>query len=119
MDTTAGVLTLDQIARRVIVEYLGIRAGETFLLVTDGTVETTLSDALLQAALDAEVDPAHSIIRTRGSSGEEPPAPVAAAMADADVCLCIASRSIYHTNATGRAKSAGTRGCFNSPADLI
>jgi leucyl aminopeptidase (aminopeptidase T) len=117
MDAMSGVLTLDEIARRVIVDYLGVRAGETFLLVTDGTVTSTLSDAILRAAFEADVDPAHSVIRTRGTSGQEPPAPVAAAMAAADVCLCIASRSIYHTNATGRARSAGTRGCFNSPAD--
>jgi leucyl aminopeptidase (aminopeptidase T) len=118
MDATSPVLTLDEIARRVIVDYLGVSAGETFLLVTDGTVAETLSDAILSAAADASVDPAHSIIRTRSTSGEEPPPPVAAAMAEADVCLCIASKSIYHTNATGQARSAGTRGCFNSPADL-
>lgn len=118
MDATSPVLTLDEIARRVIVDYLGVSAGETFLLVTDGTVDTTLSDALLNAASDAVVDPAHAVIRARATSGEEPPAPVAAAMAEADVCLCIASKSIYHTNATGRARAAGTRGCFNGPADL-
>jgi leucyl aminopeptidase (aminopeptidase T) len=39
-------------------------------------------------------------------------------MAVADVCLCVASRSIYHTGATGRARLAGTRGCFNAPAGL-
>jgi len=114
----SGVLTLDEIARRVVVDYLGVTAGETFLLVTDATVAPTLSDALLNAASDASVDPTHAIIRTRATSGQEPPPPVAAAMAEADVCLCIASKSIYHTNATGRAKSAGTRGCFNSPSEL-
>jgi leucyl aminopeptidase (aminopeptidase T) len=36
-------------------------------------------------------------------------------MAAADVCLCIASRSLYHTRAKGTAQAAGTRGCFNAP----
>lgn len=54
----------------------------------------------------------------RATSGEEPPAPVVGAMVEADVCLCIAGRSIYHTNAKGRAQAAGTRGCFNAPASL-
>jgi leucyl aminopeptidase (aminopeptidase T) len=99
-------------------DYLGVRAGEAFLLVTDSTVDGDLSDALLGAAGALGVDPAHACIRLRHTSGEEPPPPVAAAMASADVCLCIASRSIYHTEATGRARAAGTRGCFNAPADL-
>jgi leucyl aminopeptidase (aminopeptidase T) len=118
MDTTARAITLDEIARRVVGDYLGVSAGEQFLLVTDSTVAAVLSEAILLAARDVGVDPAHASLLSRRTSGEEPPALVATAMAQADVCLCIASKSIYHTNATGRAKAAGTRGCFNSPADL-
>jgi leucyl aminopeptidase (aminopeptidase T) len=43
---------------------------------------------------------------------------VAAAMIEADVCLCIAARSLYHTRAKGAAQEAGTRGCFNAPPRL-
>jgi leucyl aminopeptidase (aminopeptidase T) len=39
-------------------------------------------------------------------------------MAAADVCLCVAERSLYHTRAKGEAQAAGTRGCFNAPASL-
>jgi aminopeptidase len=118
MHPSTGVVNLDEIARRVVVDYLGVTAGEQFLLVTDSTVPAELSDAILLAARETGVDPAHASLFSRQTSGEEPPGPVAAAMAQADVCLCIASKSIYHTNATGQARSAGTRGCFNSPADL-
>ena len=111
-------LALADVARRVVVDYLGLTAGESFLLVTDNSVAETLAESILTAAEETGVDPAHSRIRRRRTSGEEPPAPVAAAMAAADVCLCIASRSIYHTEATGRARAAGTRGCVNAPADL-
>jgi leucyl aminopeptidase (aminopeptidase T) len=57
-------------------------------------------------------------IATRMTSGEEPPGPAVAAMVESDVCLCIAARSLYHTSATGRARAAGTRGCFNAPVDI-
>ena len=40
---------------------------------------------------------------------------VRAAMVAADVCICIASRSLYHTNAKGAAHASGTRGAFNAP----
>src|SRR5207244_10571987 len=40
------------------------------------------------------------------------------AMVAADVCLCVAARSLYHTRAKGEAQAAGTRGCFNGPPDL-
>jgi leucyl aminopeptidase (aminopeptidase T) len=61
------------------------------------------------------VDLTHARINRRRTSGAEPPAPIAAAMLDADVCLCIAERSLFHTRATEAAQAIGTRGVFNSP----
>jgi leucyl aminopeptidase (aminopeptidase T) len=109
---------LGDVARRVVAEDLGTRPGEKFLLVTDAAVAAPLVEAILQAARAAGTDPTHIRIATRGTSGAEPPAPVVAAMVEADVCLCIAARSIYHTKATGRARAAGTRGCFNAPVAI-
>jgi leucyl aminopeptidase (aminopeptidase T) len=111
-----STVALEEIARRTVADYLGVHAGESFLLVTDTTVEPALERALLDAAAACGTDPAHARIAPRATSGQDPPAPVAAAMAAADVCLCVAARSIYHTAATGRAKAAGARGCFNAPA---
>ena len=108
---------LAEVARRVVVEYLGTASGEAFLLVTDDGVAPELADALIAAAAAAGADPT-TRIAARERSGEEPPPPVVGAMAAADVCLCVATRSIYHTAAKGRAQAAGTRGCFNAPADL-
>jgi leucyl aminopeptidase (aminopeptidase T) len=110
--------TLDDVARRVVAEYLGTRPGEKFLLVTDAAVAPRLADAILRAARDAGTDPTHVRIATRGTSGEEPPAPAVAAMVEADVWVCIAERSIYPTAAKGLAEAAGTRGCFNAPVDI-
>jgi leucyl aminopeptidase (aminopeptidase T) len=36
-------------------------------------------------------------------------------MAASTVTLCAVSRSLYHTEAKGRAQDGGTRGCFNAP----
>ena len=117
---TAGSVTtsLAEVARRVVVDYLGTAAGEKFLLVSDTSVTAKIVDAIIGAAVEAGTDPTHARISPRRTSGEEPPDPVVAAMVEADVCLCIASRSIYHTNAKGLAQQAGTRGCFNAPAAL-
>jgi leucyl aminopeptidase (aminopeptidase T) len=110
--------SLHEVAARVVGDYLGTRPGEHFVLVTDGAVAVELADAILEAARDCGVDPLHARIATRRSRGEEPPEPEVAALAAADVCLCIASRSIYHTNAKGIAQASGTRGCFNAPAGI-
>src|SRR5258705_1264967 len=119
---TLPVLTpsasLREVAARVVGDYLGTQPGEQFLLVTDQAVAVELADAILDAARDCDVDPVHARIATRRTSREEPPDPVVAALVAADVCLCIASRSIYHTNAKGIAQASGTRGCFNAPADI-
>src|SRR3954468_16198487 len=111
-------VSLREVAVRVVRDYLGTQPSERFVLVTDDAVAAEIADAILEAARDCEVDPVHARIGTRRTSGEEPPAPVTAALVAADVCLCIASRSIYHTTAKGIAQESGTRGCFNAPADI-
>src|SRR4051812_5930683 len=97
--------SLREVAVRVVRDYLGTQPGERFVLVTDDAVSLEIADAILEAARDCGVDPMHARIGVRRTSGEEPPAPVTAALVDADVCLCIASRSIYHTTAKGIARS--------------
>jgi leucyl aminopeptidase (aminopeptidase T) len=116
--TVSSAASLEDVARRVVTEYLGTRPGEQFLLVTDTVVSPVLADAILEVAREIGTDAVHARIAPRRTSGEEPPETVVAAMIEADVCLCIASRSIYHTKAKGRAQEAGTRGCFNAPASV-
>ena len=109
---------LEEVARRVVVEYLGLEPDESFVLVTDSGTSPEIADAVLAAVLERGADATHVWIAARARSGEEPPPGAAAAMAAADVCLCIATRSLYHTRAKGEAQAAGTRGCFNAPARL-
>jgi leucyl aminopeptidase (aminopeptidase T) len=116
--TAAPANILQEVARRVVGEYLGVEPHEAFVLVTDGGTDVEVAEAVLAAAFERGVDATHVRIQPRRASGEEPPAAVVAAMVAADVCLCIASRSLYHTRAKGQAQTAGTRGCFNAPASL-
>jgi leucyl aminopeptidase (aminopeptidase T) len=109
---------LEDVARRVVVDYLGLTPDEAFVLVTDTGAATEVAEAVLAAAFERGADAAHVLIAQRARSGEEPPPAAAAAMAAADVCLCIVARSLYHTRAKGEAQASGTRGCFNAPAQL-
>src|SRR5258708_2875984 len=118
MNSSNQELPLSEVARRVVVDCLGVQEHESFLLVTDEAVAQEIASELIGVARGLGADPVHARIATRQTSGEEPPSAVAAAMIAADVCLCVASRSIYHTRATGEAKAAGTRGLFNGPSKL-
>jgi leucyl aminopeptidase (aminopeptidase T) len=107
---------LGKIARRVVEDYLGVRPGERFLIVMDTMTSPSLAPALAAAASAIGGDPIIATMTRRSRSGEEPPAPVAAAMLEADVVIAVASRSCYHTEAKGAAQASGTRGVFNAPA---
>ncbi len=106
---------LQQVARNVVQRYLGVAADDRFLLVGDDDTDPAILHALETAARDTGCDTTSVTISPRRSSGEEPPAVVAAAMAASTVTLCSLSRSLYHTEAKGRAQAGGTRGCFNAP----
>lgn len=106
---------LDQVARNVVQRYLGVTAEDRFLLVGDDDTDPAILHALEAAAREMGCDTTRANIAPRQSSGEEPPAAVAAAMAASTVTLCSLSRSLYHTEAKGQAQAGGTRGCFNAP----
>src|SRR5438105_15696322 len=75
---------LQEVARRVVGEYLGVEPHEAFLIVTDDGADAEVAAAALAAALERGIDATHVRIQARRTSGEEPPAPVAAAMVAAD-----------------------------------
>ena len=108
--------TVEDTATRVVRDYLGVRAGERFAIVVDTRTSPEIPEALRRAALELAADPVVVTIAPRARSGEEPPAPAAAAMRAADVVLCAASTSLYHTRAKAEAERAGVRGDFNAPS---
>ena len=114
--TAAAVLT--DIAARVMREYLGVRQGEAVLIVVDTRTDPLIGQALQEAAATIGGDVTLATILPRPHSGSEPPSPVAAAMREADVVLCAASTSLYHTAAKAAAQRSGARGVFNAPSRL-
>ena len=112
---TIAALSVAEIAERVTRDYLGLRPGERFAIVVDDRTDLEIPVELARAARGLGADPVVVTIAPRARSGSEPPAPAAAAMAAADVVLCAASTSLYHTSAKAAAQRAGARGDFNAP----
>ncbi len=96
-------------ARTAIEQCLAVGPHETVLVVTDDE-RRRIGEALYEAAAAVTDDP--SIVRYPPGEqhGTEPPAPVAAAMADCDVFLAPTTTSLSHTRARGSACAAGARG---------
>ena len=110
-----SVDTVATTAERVVRDYLGIQPGERFAIVVDDRTDREIPDELARIAREIGAEPVVVGIAHRTRSGAEPPAPAAAAMAAADVVLCAASTSLYHTAAKAVAQRAGVRGDFNAP----
>ena len=102
-------------AHRVIAEYMAVRPGERVLIVVDDRTSPSIPQALASQALALGGDPVIAMMAPRAKSGQEPPAPIAAAMCAAEVVICAASKSVYHCEAKAAAKRAGARGVFNAP----
>lgn len=100
---------LDRAVSTVVERCLGVRAGETVLVVADPG-NATLGDALMHAARAVGGDAMLTILPPNPDRGTEPPAPVAAAFAAADVFIAPCLPSLSHTTARKRASEAGARG---------
>ncbi|SNZ11694.1 Leucyl aminopeptidase (aminopeptidase T) [Natronoarchaeum philippinense] len=96
-------------AETAVRQCLDLSADESCVIVTDDKREP-IGEALYDVA--SEIDDGATILRypPGDQHGEEPPAPVAAAMADADAFLAPTTKSISHTRARGDACDAGARG---------
>ncbi|WP_435063005.1 aminopeptidase [Halobaculum sp. EA56] len=96
-------------AETAIHQCLDLGSDESLAVVTDDEREA-IGEALYAVA--AEVTDDASVIRypPAGQHGEEPPAPVAAAMREADAFLAPTTKSLSHTRARGAACDAGARG---------
>jgi leucyl aminopeptidase (aminopeptidase T) len=112
---TVEVHTVETTARRVVADYLGVSAGERFAIVVDARTDREIPEALAAAARDLRAETSVITIEPLPRSGAEPPPDAALAMRTADVVLCAASTSLYHTAAKAIAQRAGARGDFNAP----
>ena len=100
---------LEQAVTTVVERCLRVRDGETVLVVADPD-STAIGEALLAAARTAGGDAVLTILPPNPGRGTEPPAPVAAAFAVADVFIAPCLPSLSHTSARERACEAGHRG---------
>ncbi|SHG51978.1 aminopeptidase [Halobaculum gomorrense] len=96
-------------AETAIHQCLDLGDEESLAVVTDDK-RAEIGEALYAVAGEVMLDA--SVVRYPSASqhGEEPPAPVAAAMREADAFLAPTTKSLSHTRARGAACEAGSRG---------
>lgn len=99
---------LTEISKNVLASCLGLKANETFLVVTDD-VKKELAESLYEAGKQLGAESMLVVMKERTKSGEEPPAAIATAMTQANVVVCITKHSLTHTQARKQAAAAGAR----------
>jgi len=95
-------------AETAVHQCMGLQAGESCCVVTDDEREP-VGEALYEVAREVIDDAVIARYPPGGQHGEEPPEPVAAAMAGADVVLAPTTKSLSHTAARTAANEAGAR----------
>jgi leucyl aminopeptidase (aminopeptidase T) len=96
-------------AETAIGQCLDLRADESIAVVTDDE-RLAIGETIYEVASETTDDAVLLRYPPGDEHGEEPPAPVAGGMADADAFLAPTTRSISHTRARSRANEAGARG---------
>jgi leucyl aminopeptidase (aminopeptidase T) len=96
-------------AETAVDECLGLTADETIAVVTDDE-RLPIGEAIYDVAAERSDDATLLRYPPGTEHGEEPPAPVAAAMRETDAFLAPTTYSITHTRARQRATEAGARG---------
>ncbi len=99
---------LDRAVAAVIHECLAVSQGEDVVVVCNPATRS-LGERFREEAESAGADAVLAVIAERDSHAAEPPPPVAAAMAHADVVLAPTVQSLSHTAARKRATDAGAR----------
>jgi leucyl aminopeptidase (aminopeptidase T) len=99
---------LDSAVRTVIRQCLGVSAGEEVLVICNPVTEEIGALMRIEAQGDG-ADATLAVISERETHAAEPPRPVAAAMAAADVVLAPTIQSLSHTAARKAASDAGVR----------
>ena len=98
-------------ARRLVHVNGRVQLGEEVVVVTDPTMQR-YADAVSRVAQEAGASVTVCIIPIRDQDGQEPPPPVARAMAEAAVIFSPVRVSITHTRAMRTALEAGARVCM-------
>ena len=100
--------TLSEAAETAVNQCLNLQATESCAIVTDDQ-RRPIGDALYTAASEISDDTVLLQYPPGPQHGAEPPRPVAAGMAAADVVLAPTTKSLSHTRARSEATAAGAR----------
>jgi leucyl aminopeptidase (aminopeptidase T) len=114
------VQELGRAVETIVGRCLGVREGEDLVVICDPE-RTELGRALLDAGLAAGADATLTVLPPRPERGTEPPAPIAAALAAANVYIAPCLPSLSHTVARKTATERGVRGATmpGATADLV
>jgi len=96
-------------ANMMVNQVLSVQKGETVLIVTDTDRPRTITQALAYSAMSAGAEVVVVTMEPQEIGGQEPPAPVAAAMAAAQVVINQSTQSLTHTAAVREAMRRGAR----------
>jgi leucyl aminopeptidase (aminopeptidase T) len=99
---------LDSAVRAVVRDCLGVAEGEQVLVICNPAT-LALAERLRSEAAGSGADAVLALMDERDSHAAEPPGPLAAAMAAADVVLAPTVQSLSHTAARKAASEAGAR----------
>jgi leucyl aminopeptidase (aminopeptidase T) len=99
---------IDSAVRAVVRDCLGVRVGEEVLVICNPATHG-LAERLRSEAEAGGADAILALMAERASHAAEPPRPIAAAMAAADVVLGSTVQSLSHTAARKAASDAGVR----------
>ncbi len=105
MDISKELLSAAKVA---VVDCMGLKSGETVLVITDEPLRK-IGYALWRAARDQGNEVILTEIVPRKSNGQDPPPAVAELMTKVDLVLCPTSKSLTHTDARRTASSMGVR----------
>jgi leucyl aminopeptidase (aminopeptidase T) len=99
---------MEKAVNTVLVECLGVRAGEDVLVVCDPK-KRVIAEALVTHARELGTEAVLMEMAERENNGTEPPRAVAAAMLECDVFIAPTSKSLSHTEARHAASQKGVR----------
>jgi len=99
---------VSHVARRILKECMGVKPGESVLIVTD-TIRKDLGEPIYTTALDMGIDAVYMEMKPRKINSQEPPGLIAEAMYNADVIISMTAVSLTHTQAKINAVKHGAR----------
>jgi leucyl aminopeptidase (aminopeptidase T) len=99
---------LGRAVQAVVRDCLGVKPGEEVLVICNPATRD-LGEQLCAEAEGAGADAVLAVMAERASHAAEPPGPLAAAMADADVVLAPTVQSLSHTASRKAASERGVR----------